>query len=75
MAFRLWRDIFKEGILKIEGSRRKGGYTLVFNRRGECLGYGKIAKNMDKLKSGLAVKNLLDVRDFLRREHRPVQET
>lgn len=68
------RDIFKEGILKIEGSRRKGAYTLVFNRHGECIGYGKIAKNLDKLKSGLAVKNLLDIGDFLRRERTAVQE-
>ena len=69
------RDIFKEGILKIEGSRRKGDYTLVFNRHGECLGYGVIAKNLDKLEGGLAVKNLLDIGDFLRRERPAVQET
>ena len=62
------RDIFKEGILKTEGSRRKGDYTLVFNKYGECLGYGVIAKNLDKLESGLAVKNLMDIGNFLRRE-------
>lgn len=67
------RDIFMEGILKVEGSQRRGDYTLVFNRHGECLGYGKIVKNLDKLKSGLAVKNILDIGNFLRRE-RPVQE-
>lgn len=70
------RDIFKEGILKIEGSQKKGDYTLVFNKCCECIGYGKIVENLDKLKGGLAVKNLLDVGDFLRRERRPpVQET
>ena len=62
------RDLFKEGILKIEGSRRKGDYTLVFNRYGECLGYGQIVKDLEKLKGGFAVKNLLDIGDFLRRE-------
>jgi len=69
------RDIFKEGILKIEGSRKKGDYTLVFNKHGECLGYGMIVKNLDRLEGGLAVKNLLDVGDFLRRERPAVQET
>jgi len=69
------RDIFVEGILKVDGSQRAGDYTLVFNKYGECLGYGKIAKNLDKLKSGLAVKNILDIGDFLRRERRPIQET
>jgi len=69
------RDIFKEGILTIKGSRRKGDYTLVFNKHGECLGYGVIAKNLDMLGDGLAVKNLLDIGDFLRRERQAVQET
>jgi ribosome biogenesis protein Nip4 len=68
------RDLFKEGILKIEGSQRKGDYTLVFNRYGECLGYGRIVKDLKKLKGGLAVKNLLDIGDFLRRECPTVQE-
>lgn len=64
------RDLFKEGILKIEGSKGKGDYTLVFNRHGECLGCGRIVKDLEKLKGGLAVKNLLDIGDFLRRERR-----
>ncbi|MEM3797450.1 MAG: hypothetical protein QXY74_03300 [Candidatus Bathyarchaeia archaeon] len=68
------RDIFKEGILKIEGSRKRGDYTLVFNKHGECMGYGKIAKDLDELKSGLAVKNLLDIGDFLRRERLAFQK-
>ncbi|MDW8040390.1 MAG: hypothetical protein RMJ03_03060 [Nitrososphaerota archaeon] len=68
------RDIFKEGILKTEGSSEKGNCTLIFNRHGECLGYGKIVKNLNKLKSGLAVKNLLDVGDFLRRERHPANQ-
>ncbi len=68
------RDIFKEGILKIEGSGRKGAYTLVFNRNGECLGYGRIARNLEKLKGGLAVKNLFDIGDFLRRERSAAKE-
>jgi ribosome biogenesis protein Nip4 len=62
------RDVFKEGILQVEGSREKGNYTLVFNRHGECLGYGKIIKDLYKIKSGAVVENILDVGDFLRRE-------
>ncbi|MEM2280941.1 MAG: hypothetical protein QXZ68_03000 [Candidatus Bathyarchaeia archaeon] len=62
------RDIFKEGVLEIKGSEEKGAYTLVFNRYGECLGFGRIVKDLDKLRSGLAVKNILDIGDFLRRE-------
>lgn len=64
------RDIFKEGVLKAEGSRGKGSCTLVFNKHGECLGYGKITTDLDEAKSGVVVKNLLDVGDFLRREKR-----
>lgn len=62
------RDIFKEGILTFEGSGEAGAYTLVMNKHGECLGFGKITKNLGKLKKGLAVKNIMDIGDFLRRE-------
>lgn len=64
------RDVFKEGILKAYGSRNKGAYTLVLNSYGECLGFGKIERNLDKAKSGVVVKNILDVGDFLRREQK-----
>ncbi|MEM2466921.1 MAG: hypothetical protein QXZ47_06500 [Candidatus Bathyarchaeia archaeon] len=62
------RDIFKEGILETYGSKDRGAYTLVFNRYGECLGFGVIEKNLDKAESGVVIKNILDVGDFLRRE-------
>ncbi|MGB9853675.1 MAG: hypothetical protein ACPLRY_02565 [Candidatus Bathyarchaeales archaeon] len=62
------RDIFKQGIIHIEGSREKGNYTLILNRQGECLGFGKIKQNLDKLRKGMAVENVLDIGDFLRRE-------
>ncbi|MBX5321819.1 MAG: hypothetical protein QHH12_03435 [Candidatus Bathyarchaeota archaeon] len=66
------RDIFKEGILKVEGSTKRGSYTLIFNKHGECLGFGKLTKNLSQIKSGVAVENVLDVGDFLRRERQPV---
>lgn len=63
------RDVFKRGLL--EGNNlKKGDYALVMNKYDECLGFGRIMINirgeidMDKV----AVKNILDVGDFLRRE-------
>jgi ribosome biogenesis protein Nip4 len=64
------RDIFKQGITKVLGSKRKGGYTLVLNQYGECLGFGKIVYNLDDIVEGVAVKNICDLGDFLRREKR-----
>lgn len=61
------RDIFKKGIMKVMGSKRKGDYTLILNQHGECLGFGKIMRHLDKEK-GVAVKNIADIGDFLRRE-------
>ena len=62
------RDIFKQGIVKAAGSKRKGSYVLVLNRHGECLGFGEILYDLDRIEKGVAVKNILDVGDFLRRE-------
>ena len=63
------RDIFMEGIMRIEGSTEKGTYVLVLNSRNECLGFGRTMLNLEHAKKGLAVENLLDIGDFLRREH------
>jgi ribosome biogenesis protein Nip4 len=62
------RDIFEQGITKVTGSTKKGGYTLVLNSYGECLGFGKILRSLDGKRRGLAVRNILDIGDFLRRE-------
>ena len=35
------RDVFRTGILKVMGSKRKGDATLVLNEFGECLGFGR----------------------------------
>jgi ribosome biogenesis protein Nip4 len=65
------RDIFKKGILK-ENNPKKGDYILIMNEHNECLGFGKMTLNLraeidlDKT----AVKNILDIGDFLRREKR-----
>jgi ribosome biogenesis protein Nip4 len=64
------RDIFKRGITKVMGSKRKGDYTLILNQYGECLGFGRIVGNLDEIVDGVAVKNISDLGDFLRREKR-----
>ena len=65
------RDIFKKGILK-DGNLKKGDITLILNEHNECLGFGKMMLNLraeiDLNKT--AVKNILDIGDFLRREKR-----
>jgi ribosome biogenesis protein Nip4 len=65
------RDIFKKGILK-ESNLKRGDYTLIMNEHNECLGFGKMMINLraeiDLNKT--AVKNILDIGDFLRREKR-----
>jgi len=61
------RDIFKQGILKIDGSKRKGDYTLILNQHRECLGFGKIVGSLEEGKS-VVIKNISDIGDFLRRE-------
>jgi ribosome biogenesis protein Nip4 len=62
------RDVFKQGITKVVGSKRKGDYALILNQHGECLGFGKILCNLDEERDRVAVKNISDVGDFLRRE-------
>jgi len=62
------RDVFRKGVTKVMGSMKKGDYTLVLNEHGECLGFGKILRTLDKEKGEVAVKNISDIGDFLRRE-------
>jgi ribosome biogenesis protein Nip4 len=63
------RDIFRKGIVAVYGSRKKGAHALVLNEFGECLGFGRVVGSLDGAKkSEVAVKNISDVGDFLRRE-------
>jgi ribosome biogenesis protein Nip4 len=64
------RDIFRKGILAVRGSRKKGDHVLVLNEFGECLGFGKIMGSLDETsgKTEVAVRNISDIGDFLRRE-------
>ena len=62
------RDVFQQGIVKVQGSRRRGDATLILNEYNECLGFGRISGGLNEDESKVAVKNILDVGDFLRRE-------
>ena len=65
------RDIFKKGILKGD-NLKKGDCTLILNEHNECLGFGKTTCNLrgETDANKVAVKNILDIGDFLRREKR-----
>jgi ribosome biogenesis protein Nip4 len=63
------RDIFRKGILAVHCPRKRGKYVLVLNNFGDCLGFGRTVRGFDGgARNEVAVKNILDVGDFLRRE-------
>ena len=62
------RDLFRKGLVKMQGSMRRGDYTLVMNEFGDCLGFGKVAAALDKAEERVVITNILDLGDFLRRE-------
>ena len=63
------RDVFASGIVKVMGSKRRGDATLVLNETGECLGFGQLTGVLQGAEE-IAVQNVLDLGDFLRRERR-----
>jgi ribosome biogenesis protein Nip4 len=62
------RDIFGGGIVSVQGSRQRGAFTLVLNEFGECLGFGRIVRDLGAKDARVVVQNVSDVGDFLRRE-------
>ena len=63
------RDIFQKGIISACGSYEKGNHVLVMNEYGDCLGFGRIVSSLNRsMKREVAVKNVSDIGDFLRRE-------
>jgi len=62
------RDIFGGGVMSVEGSRREGDFTLILNEFGECLGFGRIVRDLGAKDARVVVQNISDVGDFLRRE-------
>ena len=69
------RDIFRKGILN-GNDVKKGNFTLVLNENNECLGFGKLIMNLRGVPDAkeVAIKNILDLGDFLRREKRQSQK-
>lgn len=68
--FIVGRDLFKRGVLRAFGSQKKGAYTLVVNQHEESLGFGRIVHSLGEKekKHEIAVRNISDIGDFLRRE-------
>jgi ribosome biogenesis protein Nip4 len=66
------RDVFFRGIKNVMGTKKRGELTLVLNQFGECLGFGKIAHDLgaEQGRQKVAVRNISDIGDFLRRERR-----
>ena len=62
------RDIFGGGIVSVLGSQREGEFTLVLNEFEECLGLGRIGRDLGARDDRVVVQNISDVGDFLRRE-------
>ena len=64
------RDILAKSIVRLNGSCMKGSNILVLNEFGECLGFGRIVEKLhvSEVSDAVAIRNVLDIGDFLRRE-------
>ena len=62
------RDIFRRGIAKMTGATGRSNCTLVMNEFDECLGFGRVISDLNEKAQTVAVKNVVDIGDFLRRE-------
>lgn len=67
------RDVFKQGITKTTGSTKRDNCTLVMNKFGECLGFGRVVADPSQQNDVVAVRNIIDIGDFLRRERQKSQ--
>jgi ribosome biogenesis protein Nip4 len=64
------RDVLAKSIVRVHGQAKKGTNTLVLNEFGDCLGFGRILGKVSGLSFGneIAIRNVSDIGDFLRRE-------
>ncbi len=62
------RDILAKGVLRTFGAAKKGTATLVMNEFDECLGFGTVLGSFGDSNTAVAVRHVLDLGDFLRRE-------
>ena len=64
------RDVLRKSIVRVQGPGKKDTNTLVLNEFGECLGFGRIVEKLSgaACDNEIAVRNVSDIGDFLRRE-------
>ena len=64
------RDILGRSIVRIQGSGKRNTNTLVLNEFNECLGFGRIVEKLSDVTESneIAIRNVSDIGDFLRRE-------
>ncbi len=64
------RDVLAKSVVRVLGSAKRNTNVLVLNEFGECLGFGRIVGNLSggAGKDEIAVRNVSDIGDFLRRE-------
>jgi ribosome biogenesis protein Nip4 len=64
------RDVLRKSIVRVQGPGKKDTNTLVLNEFGECLGFGRIVEKLSDAvgDNEVAVRNVSDIGDFLRRE-------
>ncbi len=62
------RHVYARSIVSFNPAQKVGDSVLVMNEFNECLGYGKVINPLDSKK--VAVQNLFDIGDFVRRERR-----
>jgi ribosome biogenesis protein Nip4 len=64
------RDVLGKSILRVYGSGKRNSNALVLNKFGECLGFGRIVGRLSNASGDneIAVRNVVDIGDFLRRE-------
>lgn len=62
------RHVYARSIVSFNPSQKIGDSVLVMNEFNECLGYGGVINPLDSKK--VAVQNLFDIGDFVRRERR-----
>lgn len=58
------RDVFQKGVVEVRGEVSEGDLVLIMNSHDECLGFGRALGSLGQV----AVRNISDVGDFLRRE-------
>jgi len=62
------RNLWGGNITKTEGELKKGDLAFVFNRHGECLGYGVVVA--EKLAKKAFLDRVFDIGDLIRRERK-----